>query len=137
MLYRNYENLYTTLFVKSLENICEVYDVFDYYSFGNVFMNTLKQHGCMKRRINQNQYEPEDNPLRKLVMKRSTLEKIYCNNITSHSSKVCGKQRSYWSRLLVYQFGHYICYREKKSNSGKPNTMFYRGKKNFYQNVPY
>ena len=137
MLNRNYENLYTTLFVKSLENICEVYDVFDYYSFGNVFMNTLKQHGCMKRRINQNQYEPVDNPLRKLVMKRPILEKIYCNNITSHSSKVCGKQRSYWSRLLVYQFGHYICYREKKSNSGKPNTMFYRGKKNFYQNVPY
>ena len=32
--------------------LCEVYDVFDYYSFGNVFMNTLKQHGCMKRRIN-------------------------------------------------------------------------------------
>ena len=39
MFYRDYKNLYPTLFGKCLGNMCKVYDIFDYHLFENVFIS--------------------------------------------------------------------------------------------------
>ena len=73
----------------------------NYSSFENVFMDVLIKHAPMKKKVIRANYSPYTltKALRKAIMKRSLLEKIYFKKRTQESFKKYKKQKNYCSRL--------------------------------------
>ena len=68
--------------------------------FEEIFMNLLDQYAPLKKkifRVNNAPYVTKK--LRKVIMKRSQLEKIHWKTLTEKFLKVCKKQKNYVSRL--------------------------------------
>ena len=63
-------------------------------------MKTLNQHAPLKKKVLRANNAPYiTKKLRKAIMKRSQLEKIYLKNLTDKTLKLYKKQKNYVSRL--------------------------------------
>ena len=72
----------------------------NYSSFENVFIDVLNRHALIKKKVIRANHAPYvTKALRKAIMKRSQLEKIYFKKRTQESFKKYKKQKNYCSRL--------------------------------------
>ena len=71
----------------------------NYSSFENIFIDVLNRHASIKKVIRANQAPYVTKALRKTIMKRPQLEKIYFKKRTQESFKKYKKQKNYCSRL--------------------------------------
>ena len=66
------------------------------YQFDQIFLNVLDKHTPMKRKLlraNHSSYISK--PLRKVIMRRSHLEKVYYKNKSEESFKAYKKQKNF------------------------------------------
>ena len=70
------------------------------YQFDQIFLNVLDKHAPMKRKLLRGNYSSYiSKPLRKAIMRRSDLEKVYYKDKSEKSFKAYKKQKSFCSRL--------------------------------------
>ena len=68
--------------------------------FGEMFLKVLNRHAPLKKKMLRANHTPSVfKPLRKAIMKRSSLENIYFKNQDNHSLRAYTKQKKYFSRL--------------------------------------
>ena len=104
IIYRNFKKFNEEDFNQELRGRLSTELVDDDSSFENVFTNVLNRHGSIKRKViraNHASYVTE--ALRKAIMKRSQLEKIYFKKRTQENFKKYKNQKNYCSRLYKRQ----------------------------------
>ena len=70
------------------------------YQFDQIFLDVLDKHASMKRKLLRANYSSYiSKPLRKPIMRRSHLEKVYYKNKSEENFKVYKKQKNFCSRL--------------------------------------
>ena len=97
------------------------------YRLDQIFLNVLDKHAPMKRkllRVNHSTYISK--PLRKAIMKRSYLEKIYLKNKSEKSFKEYKKQTNFYSRLYK---------KERKRFFSNLNPSFVNDNKLFWKTI--
>ena len=127
IIYRNFKKFNEEDFNQELRGRLSTELVDDYSSFENVFTNVLNRHGSIKRKViraNHASYVTE--ALRKAIMKRSQLEKIYFKKRTLESFKKYKEQKNYYSRLYK---------RERKSFFGSIDSSKIIDNKTFWKNI--
>ena len=68
--------------------------------FEDIFLSVLNKRGPLKRMLlRANHPQHVTKALRKAIMRRSKLEKIYFKKQTNEFLKVCKKQKNYCSKL--------------------------------------
>ena len=98
----------------------------NYRSFGNVFIDVLNRHAPIRKKVIRANHAPYvTKGLRKAIMKRSQLEKIYFKKRTQESFKKYRKQKNYCSRLNK---------RERKSFFESIDSSKITDKKTFWKN---
>ena len=98
--YRNYKNFKSLLFNENLKYIFSQDPVNSCDKFDKIYLEVLEKHATRKKKIlraNHSSYVSK--ALRKAIMKRSYLEKLYFKNRTENSLKTYKKQKNYCSRL--------------------------------------
>ena len=96
--YRNYKNFNSVLFNEDLQYMFSQDPVNSYDKFDKLFLEALDKHAPRKTKIlraNHSSYIA----LRKAIMKRSYLEKLYFKNRTENSLKTYKRQKNYCSKL--------------------------------------
>ena len=100
ILYWDYKNFSSESFNEDLQNILSTTQINTCKQFEDIFLSVLNIHAPLKKKLlraNHSQYVTK--ALRKAVMRRSKLEKIYFNKQTNESLKACKKQKNYCSKL--------------------------------------
>ena len=98
--YRNYKNFKSLLFNENLKYMFSQDPVNSCDKFDKIYLEVLEKHATRKKKIlraNHSSYVSK--ALRKAIMKRSYLEKLYFKNRTENSLKTYKKQKNYCSRL--------------------------------------
>ena len=76
----------------------------NYSSFENVFIDVLNRHASIKKKVIRANHAPYvTKALRKAIMKRFQLEKIYFKKRTQESIQKYKKQKNYCSRLYKWE----------------------------------
>ena len=95
--------------------------------FEKLFLKALDKHAPVKKRVvRANHAKYISKPLRKAIMKRSYLEKIYFKKKTTQSLEKYKKQKNYCSRLYK---------KERKKFFNNLNTSFVNDNKLFWKTV--
>ena len=123
--FSNFNDELTTIFLRHTVGPC--------YQFDQIFFNVLDKHAPMKwklLRANHSSYISK--PLRKAIMRRSHLEKVYYKNKSEKSFKAYKKQKNFCSRLYKKE-------RKWFFNSLNPsfvtdNKLFWKTIKPFFSN---
>ena len=98
--YRNYKHLDEFNFNEDLKLAFDNTDVPTCEEFEGMFMRLLDHHAPLKKKVLRANNVPYiTKKLRKAIMKRSQLEKIYLKTLSEKSLKVYRKQKNYVSRL--------------------------------------
>ena len=100
LFYRNYKKISFSYFNDELKNIFSRNTVGSCYQFDQIFFNVLDKHDPMKQKLlraNHSSYISK--PLRKAIMRRSHLQKVYYKNKSEKSFKTYKKQKNFCSRL--------------------------------------
>ena len=100
LFYRDYKKFNFSDFNDELKNIFSRNTVGSCYQFEQIFLNVLDKHTPMKRKLlraNHSSYISK--PLRKAIMRRSHLEKVYYKSKSEKSFKAYKKQKNFCSRL--------------------------------------
>ena len=99
----------------------------NYSSFENVFIDVLNRHASIKKNVIRANHAPYvTKALRKAIMKRSQLDKIYFKKRTQESFKKYKKQKKYCSRLYK---------RERKSFFESIDSSEITDNKTFWKNI--
>ena len=100
MMYRDYKNFDQDIFSQELCTSLSSETVLDYTSFEKNFLGVLNKHAPLKKKIlRANHASYVTKALRKAIMKRSYLEKLYFKKKTTESLKKYKKHRNFCSRL--------------------------------------
>ena len=100
MMYRDYKNFDQDIFSQELCTSLSPETVLGYTSFEDNFLGVLNKHAPLKKKVlraNQAPYVTE--ALRKTIMKRSYLEKLYFKKKLTESLKKYKKHKNLCSRL--------------------------------------
>ena len=127
LFYRDYKKFNFSDFNDELKTIFSRNTVGSCYQFDQIFLNVLDKHAPMKRkllRVNHSTYISK--PLRKAIMKRSYLEKIYLKNKSEKSFKEYKKQTNFYSRLYK---------KERKRFFSNLNPSFVNDNKLFWKTI--
>ena len=125
--YRNYKNFNSVLFNEDLKYMFSQDPVNSCDKFDKVFLEVLDKHAPRKKKIlraNHSSYVSK--ALRKAIMKRSYLEKLYFRNRTENPLKTYKRQKNYCIRL---------CKKERKEFFNTLNPSFVKGNKIFWKTV--
>ena len=133
LFYRDYKKFNFSDFNNELKNIFSRNTVGSCYQFEQIFLNVLDKHAPMKRKLlraNHSAYISK--PLRKAIMRRSHLEKVYYKNKSEKSFKAYKKQKNFCSRLYKNE-------RKRFFNNLNPsfvtdNKLFWKTIKPFFSN---
>ena len=133
LFYRDYKKFNFSDFNNELKNIFSRNTVGSCYQFEQIFLNVLEKHAPMKRKLlraNHSSYISK--PLRKAIMRRSHLEKVYYKNKSEKSFKAYKKQKNFCSRLYKNE-------RKRFFNNLNPsfvtdNKLFWKTIKPFFSN---
>ena len=101
IIYRNFKKkINEEDFNQELRGRLSIELVDNYRSFENVFIGVLNRHAPIRKKVIRANHVPYvTKALRKAIMKRSQLEKIYFKKRTQESFKKYRKQKNYCSRL--------------------------------------
>ena len=98
--YRNFKNFSEENFNQGLKTNLGERCVKNYASFVNVFLDTLNKHAPFKKKVLRANHAPYvTKSLRKTIMKRSNLQKIYLKKKKPESLKKYKKKKNYCSVL--------------------------------------
>ena len=88
MMYRDYKNFDQDIFSQELCTSLSSETVLDYTSFEKNFLGVMNKHDPLKKKVLRANHAPYvTKPLRKAIMKRSYLEKLYFKKKTTESLK--------------------------------------------------
>ena len=100
MMYRDQDIFRQDIFRQELCTSLSSEAVLDYTSFEEDFLGVLNKHAPLKKEILRANHGPYvTKALRKAIMKRSYLEKLYFKKKTTESLKKYKKHRNFCSRL--------------------------------------
>ena len=100
MMYRDYKNFDQDIFSQELCTSLSSETVLDYTSFEENFLGVLNKHAPLKKKVLRANHAPYvTKALRKAIMKRSYLEKLYFKKKTTESLKKYKKHKNFCSRL--------------------------------------
>ena len=125
--YRNYKNFNSVIFNEDLKYMFSQDPVNSCDKFDKVFLEVLDKHAPRKKKIlraNHSSYVSK--ALRKAIMKRSYLEKLYFKNRTENSLKTYKRQKNYCSRLYK---------KERKEFFNNLNPSFVKDNKIFWKTI--
>ena len=108
ILHREYKNFNSESFNEDKQNILSATQTNTCEQFEDTFLSVLNIHAPLKKKLlraNHPQYVTKT--LRKAIMRRSKLEKIYSKKQTNESLKAYKKQKNYCSKL----------YKKERTNS--------------------
>ena len=108
ILHRDYKNFNSESFNEDQQNILSATQINTCKQFEDTFLSVLNIHAPLKKKLlraNHRQYVTKT--LRKAIMRRSKLEKIYSKKQTDESLKAYKKQKNYCSKL----------YKKERANS--------------------
>ena len=116
-IYRNFEKPNKEEFNQELRGRLSTELVDNNSSFEKVFIEVLNKHATIKKKVIRANHAPYvTKALRKAVMKRFQLEKIYFKERSQESFKMYKKEKNYCSRLYK---------RERKSTLEKHSTLLF------------
>ena len=127
IVYRDYKNFDSFLFNDELKDVLELDKINLCTTFEKLFLKALDKHAPVKKKVvRANHAKYISKPLRKAIMKRSYLEKIYLKKKTTQSLEKYKKQKNYCSRLYK---------KERKKFFNNLNTSFVNDNKLFWKTV--
>ena len=127
IIYRNFKKFNEKDFNQELRGRLSTELVDNYSSFENVFIDVLNRYVTIKKKVIRANHAPYvTKALRKAIMKRSQLEKIYFKKRTQESFKKYKKQKNYCSRLYK---------RERKSFFESIDSSKITDNKTFWKNI--
>ena len=127
IIYRNFEKSNEEDFNQELRGKLSTEFVDNYSSFENLFIDVLNRHAPIQKKLIRANHAPYvAKALRKVIMKRSQLEKIYFKKRTQESFKKYKKQKNYCSRLYK---------RERKSFFESIDSSKITYNKTFWKNI--
>ena len=98
--YRDYKKLGYLKFNNELKNVHTIENIDNCTKFDEKFFEVLNKHAPLKRKLlRENRASYVSKALRKVIMRRSYLEKVYFKNRTENSLRAFKKQKSFFSRL--------------------------------------
>ena len=127
IIYRDYKNFDSILFNNELKFVLDGVESVSCSNFDNLFFQVLDKHAPLKKkmlRANHSSYVSK--PLRKAIMRRSYLEKIYFKKRTVDSLTKYKKQKNYCSRLYK---------KERKKFFDNLNPSIVEDNKTFWKTV--
>ena len=81
IIYRDYKNFDSFLFNDEVKNVLDLDKINSYAMFEELFLKVLDKHAPVKKKVvRANHAKYISKPLRKAIMKRSYLEKVYFKN---------------------------------------------------------
>ena len=108
IIYRDYKNFDSFLFNDELENVLELDKINSCTMFEKLFLKGLDKHAPVKKKVvRANHAKYISKPLRKAIMKRSYLEKIYFKK----------RQGSHWTNIRNKKTIVVGCIKKKEKNS--------------------
>ena len=108
IVYRDYKNFDSFLFNDELKNVLELDKINSCTMFEKLFLKALDKHAPVKKKVvRANHAKYISKPLRKAIMKRSYLEKIYLKK----------RQRSHWKNIRNKKTIVVVCIKKKEKNS--------------------
>ena len=130
-IYRNFKKFNEKDFNQELRGRLSTELVDNYSSFENVFINVLIEHASIKKKVIRANHAPYvTKALRKIIMKRSQLEKIYFKKRTQESFKKYKKQKNYCSRL--YRRNRKSFFESMDSSKITDNKTFWKNIQPFF-----
>ena len=112
---------------RDLQNRLSAETVEEYAPFEKVFLDVLNKHGPLKKKVVRANHAPYiTKTLRKAIMKRSYLEKVYFKKKTPDSLIKFKKQKNYYSRLYK---------KEQKKYFESLNPRMIKDNKSFWKNI--
>ena len=133
LFYQDYKKFNFSDFNDKLKIIFSRNTVKSCYQFDQIFLNVLHKHAPKKRELlRENHSSYISKPLRKAIMRRSYLEKVYYKNKSEKSFKAYKKQKNFCSRLYKKE-------RKRFFNNLTPlfvtdNKLFWKTIKTFFSN---
>ena len=97
--YRDYKKFDSLKFNIELKNVLTIENIDNCTKFDEKFLEVLDKHAPLKRKLLENHASYVSEALRKAIMRRSYLEKVYFKNRTENSLRAFKKQKSFFSRL--------------------------------------
>ena len=109
MMYRDYKNFDQDIFSQELCTSLSSETVLDYTSFEKKFVVVLNKHASLKKKVLRPNHAPYVTiALRKAIMKRSQLGKLYFKIQTTESLKKYQKHNTFCSRLYKKERKKYL-----------------------------
>ena len=125
--YRKYKFFDEIAFNEDLKFAFDNNEILNCEQFEETIMKTLNQHAPLKKKVLRANNAPYiTKKLRKAIMKRSQLEKIYLKNLTDKTLKLYKKQKNYVSRFYK---------KERKIFFDNLNPSIVTDNKAFWKNV--
>ena len=97
--YRDYKKFDSLKFNNELKNVLTIENIDNCTKFDEKFLEVLDKHAPLKRKLLENHASYVSEAVRKAIMRRSYLEKVYFKNRTENSLRAFKKQKSFFSRL--------------------------------------
>ena len=133
IFYRDYKNFNSESFNEDLQKILSITQINTCKQFEDTFLSVLNMHAPLKKkslRANHSQYATK--ALRKAIMRRSKLEKIYFKKQTNESLKAYQKQKNYCSKLYKKERKHF--FDNLNTSVASNNKTFWKVIKPFFTN---
>ena len=125
ILYRNFRDFKEDNFSWDLQNRLSAESVEEYAPFEKVFLDVLNKHAPLKKNVVRANHAPYiTKTLRKAIMKRSYLEKVYFKKKTPDSLIKFKKQKNYCSRLYKRERKKYFERISDNKSFGKIYNLF-------------
>ena len=94
IIYRDYKSFDSFLFNDEVKNVLDLDKINSYAMFEELFLKVLDKHAPVKKKVvRANHAKYISKPLRKAIMKRSYLEKVYFKKQTTQSLERYKKQK--------------------------------------------
>ena len=127
IIYRDYKNFDSFLFNDEVKNVLDLDKINSYAMFEELLLKVRDKHAPVKKKVVRANYAKYvSKPLRKAIMKKSYLEKVYFEKQTTQSLERYKKQKNYCSRLYK---------KERKYFFNRLNTSFANDNKLFWKTV--
>ena len=127
IIYRDYKNFDSFLFNDELQYVLDKDKIKSCIMFEELFLKVLDKHAPVKKKVvRANHAKYISKPLRKAIMKRSYLEKVYLKKKTPLSLEKYKKHKNYCSRIYK---------KEKRNFFNTLNTSFINDNKLFWKTV--
>ena len=133
LFYQDYKKFNFSDFNDELKTIFSRNTVGSCYQFDQIFLNVLDKHAPMKRKLLRASHSSYiSKPLRKAIMRRSHIEKVYYKNKSEKSFKAYKKQKNFCSRLYKKESKRF--FNNLNPSFVTDNKLFWKTIKPFFSN---